>query len=163
MKQPAAAAELPVERAGVRSRRRRPSRVADERKDANELARAAIQRLRGGSETARVSDEPAKPAASAVRVQQARVAPEPLQASPLATVAPPLPPAVSIASPRYSQVDVADQAAPGQPERLTPPGEIPTVRQPLSLQASHRVGENPSFADDFVSATKSFFRAITPQ
>jgi hypothetical protein len=162
VKQPAAAAELPVT-APASAPPAETVAAAEERKNANELARAAIQRLRGGSESAHVMDGPVKPAASAIRVQQARVAPEPLQASPLATVAPPLPPAVSIASPRYSQIEVADQLAPGQPERPTPPGEIPTERQPLGLQASHRVGENPSFADDFVSATKSFFRAITPQ
>ena len=54
-----------------------------------------------------------------------------------------------------------DQAA--YPERMTPPAEIPTARNPLNLQANHRVAENPSFADDVLSATKSFFRAITPQ
>ncbi len=161
VKQPAATADLPAS-APASVSAAEPAAAADERKDANERARAALQRLRGSSETARVAGEPAKPAVSAVRLQEVRVAPEPSPASPLATVAPPLPPAVSIASPRYSQIDVADQVAPGQPERPTPPGEIPTVRQPISLQASHRVGENPSFAEDFVSATKSFFRAITP-
>jgi hypothetical protein len=160
VKQPAATAELSVTTAAQAAAAETVA-AAEERKDANELARAAIQRLRRGSESARVTDEPAvKPAILAVRVQQPRVAPEPLQASSLATVAPPLPPAVSIASPRYSQFEVSDQ---GAPERPTPPGEIPTMRQPLGLQASHRVGENASFAEDFVSATKSFFRAITPQ
>lgn len=129
-------------------------------KDANELARAAIQRLRGGAETARVAEEPAKP--TAPRVLQVRAAPE--QPLPAATVvsAPPLPPAVTIAAPRYPQDDGADRASPGQSDRLAPPAEIPTARAPLSLQATHRVADNPSLADDFLSATKSFFRAITP-
>lgn len=134
-------------------------------KDANELARAAIQRLRGGAETARVEEEPAKPAAPAPRVQQARAAPEQAQPLPVATVAsaPPLPPAVTIAAPKYPQDDSTDRASPGQSDRLAPPAEIPTARGPLNLQATHRVAENPSLADDFLSATKSFFRAITPQ
>jgi hypothetical protein len=139
--------------------------VSDERKDANELARAAIQRLRGGAESARGPEEPAKPAAATVRVQQVRTTVEAPQALPAATLvsAPPLPPAVAISAPRYPQGDAADPASLTQPDRPSPPGEIPTTRAPLNLQASHRVVENPSLADDFLSATKSFFRAITPQ
>lgn len=134
--------------------------AAEERKNVNELARAAIQRLRGNPETAR-TDEAAKPVAAAIRAPQGRVVSEPAQ--PAATIAPPLPPAVSIASPRFAPEQGTDQDPAVYPERMSPPGEIPTARDPLSLQASHRVAENPSFADDFVSATKSFFRAITPQ
>jgi hypothetical protein len=140
--------------------------AAEERKDANELARAAIQRLRGSTESARAGEEPAKQpvAPPAPRVQQARVpmeAPQTITSAP--TSAPPLPPALSISTPRYPQSDSVDQPTVAQPERVTPPGEIPTARSPLNLQASHRVAENPSIADDFLSATKSFFRAITPQ
>jgi hypothetical protein len=134
----------------------------EKEKDANELARAAIQRLRGGAETARVAEEPAKPAAVAPRVQQVRAAPELPQPLPAVVSAPPLPPAVTITAPKYPQDDSADRAAPGQSDRLAPPGEIPAARAPLNLQATHRVAENPSLADDFLSATKSFFRAITP-
>jgi hypothetical protein len=135
--------------------------AAEERKDANELARAAIQRLRGSTETARAADEPAKQIASPVRTPQVRVAPDAAQ-PPAATVAPPLPPAVSIASPRIVAGDNPDQAA-ASPDRMSPPADIPAARSPLNLQASTRVAENPSIADDFLSATKSFFRAITPQ
>ena len=120
--------------------------------DASTLARAAIQRQRGGPETQRVADEPAKPAASGARPQHARAAPEVQPA--VATVAPPLPPAVTIA-PLPFPLEVAD-------ERPNPPDEIPSARNPLSLQASHRVAENPSPADEFLNATRSFFRALTP-
>lgn len=132
----------------------------DAGKDANELARAAILRLRG-SETARAADEQARPVVSTVRVQQTRAAPD-VAPPPVATVAPPLPPAVSIAAPRIAPGDGADQTAATTPDRMSPPAEIPAARNPLNLQASARI-ENPSIADDFVSATKSFFRAITPQ
>ena len=147
---------VPAPEPGVAAERK------EKEKDANELARAAIQRLRGGAETARVAEEPAKPAAVAPRVQQVRAAPE--QLLPAATVvsAPPLPPAVTIAAPRYPQDDGAVRASPGQSDRLAPPAEIPAARAPLNLQATHRVADNPSLADDFLSATKSFFRAITP-
>ena len=99
-------------------------------------------------------------AASVVRTQQARVQSEPAL-QPVATVAPPLPPAVSIAASRIVPGEGVDQAAAGYP-RMTPPAEIPVARNPLNLQASARIGENQSIADDFLSATKSFFRAITP-
>jgi hypothetical protein len=134
-----------------------PDERRDANKDANELARAAIQRLRG-NESARPAEEPAKPVAS-VRVQPPRVAPD--VPPPVATVAPPLPPAVSIAAPRIAAGEGTGQAA-AYPERMSPPGEIPVARNPLNLQASARIPENPSIADDFLSATKSFFRAITP-
>jgi hypothetical protein len=136
--------------------------AVEERKGANELARAAIQRLRGSADTARATDEPVKPIVSPVRTQQVRAAPEAVaQPSTAAAVAPPLPPAVSITSPRFAPTDSPDQAA--YPERMSPPAEIPTAHNPLNLQASHRVAESPSIADDFLSATKSFFRVITPQ
>lgn len=162
VKQPAPAINASV---SVPAAETAPAQAVDQRRDANELARAAIQRLRGGSETVRTAEEPAKPVAPAVRVQHARVAPEASQALPAAPTAsaPPLPPAVSIPAPRYPQSEAADQASPTEPDRPTPPGEIPLARPPVNLQASQRMAENPSLADDFLSATKSFFRAITPQ
>jgi hypothetical protein len=128
----------------------------DANKDANELARAAIQRLRG-NEAARPTEEPAKPVIATARAQPPRITPD--IPPPGATIAPPLPPAVSIAAPRIAAG--ADQAA-AYPDRMSPPGEIPTARNPLNLQASARIPENTSITDDFLSATKSFFRAITP-
>lgn len=128
----------------------------DERKDANTLARAAIQRLRG-SETARAADEPARPVVAPPRVQPVRAAAEP-SPSPVARIAPPLPPAVSIASPRVMPAEGEAVS-----DRLSPPAEIPPARSPLNLLTRQRVADNPSLADDFLSATKSFFRAITPQ
>jgi hypothetical protein len=128
--------------------------ATEERKDASALARAAIQRQRSVPETSHAADEPAKPAAAGARSQQARNAPDVQPA--VATIAPPLPPAVTIAPLRPPQTEVAD-------ERPSPPGEIPSARHPLSLQASHRVAENPSPADEFLNATRSFFRALTPQ
>ena len=162
---PAADAPDPLESVSAADERKDASNkdASKETRGANELARAAIRRLRGGSENQRAAEELPKPVAAATHSPQARLAVEMPQALPamMVTSAPPLPPAVTIAGPRYPQADAADMAT--QPERLTPPGEIPTAeRQPLTLQASHRVAENPSFADDVLSATKSFFRAITP-
>lgn len=137
----------------------RKDAVKDPNKDANELARAAIQRLRGG-ESIRSADEPVKPAVATARAPSLRATPD--VPPPFAAVAPPLPPAVSIAAPRIAPGDSADQAVASYPDRLSPPAEIPAARNPLNLQASARIPENPSIADDFLSATKSFFRALTP-
>lgn len=138
----------------------------DERKDVNELARAAIERLRGGSGKERAADEPASTAATA-RHQPARVTAESPRTLPAAMVAPPLPPAISVAAPRYLRAEGMDAegidpATSGLPDRLAPPGEIPAASNPLNLQASHRIAEHPSPAEDFLLATKSFFRAIAP-
>ncbi len=134
--------------------------AVDARRDANTLARAAIQRLRSGAETPRALEESAKPATAASRPQQTRVTPDAPQPSAVATVAPPLPPAVTIAPLRALHAEGDDQLAPARP---TPPAEIPAARNPLSLHASHRVVENPSPADDFLNATRSFFRSLAPQ
>ena len=133
----------------------------DERKDVNELARAAIERLRGVSGKGRAAEEAASPTPTA-RLQPARVAAESPRALPAATVAPPLPPAISVAAPRYLHAEGTDPAASDLSDRVKPPGEIPAARNPLNLQASHRIAENPSPAEDFLLATKSFFRAIAP-
>jgi hypothetical protein len=130
--------------------------IIDERKDANTLARAAILRQRGNTETTRAADDAAKPVTSASRPQQARVVPD----AQGATVAPPLPPAVTIGTRPSPQGEGAALLAADRP---SPPAEIPPIRNPLSLQALHRVADNPSPADDFLNATRSFFRALSPQ
>ncbi|MEZ5763945.1 MAG: hypothetical protein R3D69_06575 [Xanthobacteraceae bacterium] len=152
-----------------------------EHRDAAELARLAIQRLRGESDTGTAPHEPAaRPATAVLRPQPQprpalaslpQAASGPMSGPPtaigaaLATAAPPLPPAVTITTPAPPPaLDKLADTKELEADRLVPPREVPAVRDPLSLQAAtHRVTENPSLADDVVSATKSFFRAITPQ
>ncbi len=155
--------------------------ASEERKDANDLARAAIQRLRSNPETREASKDASRPGDEAgrgvpsVRASQVRVGLEQPQATPalIPASAPPLPPAINIGSPRYPQADdttaTASVRTDGRDDiRLTPPGEVPTVREPLDLRAANSrttsaaANTNTSVADDFLSATKSFFRAITP-
>lgn len=131
----------------------------DERRDANDLARAAIERLRAteprpaesrAPEAAR-APEPAKPIdASAERgkINNAVYAP----ATPSA---PPLPPAVAVMPP---PVDAVVQAKPDTASRLTPPAEIPS--RPLDLRARHDGG---SVAEEVVSAAKSMLQAVVPR
>jgi hypothetical protein len=138
----------------------------EERKDANDLARAVIQRLRNPSETKEASrqvEEPARPAASSARIpQQVHLVPEaPAAPAVIPASAPPLPPAIDISAPRYPET--ATTASVGSDDRLLPPAEVPaSVRKPLDLRATNVNGHNPSMTDDLLSATKSFFRAITP-
>jgi hypothetical protein len=133
-----------------------PAAAVDERRDATTLARAAIQRQRGGTEVRAAEDAVRPPVGRALQARPASEAPPPA-----ATVAPPLPPAVTIAAPRYTTQADGDPAVSDRP---TPPAEVPAARNPLSLHASHRVAEaNPSPADEFINATRAFFRALTPQ
>ena len=149
---------------------------SEERKDANDLARAAIQRLRTSPETKEAAKDASRPGDEAGRgvpsvraLQQMRIGPELPQTAPsiIQTSAPPLPPAIDIASPRYPRTeDTTTTASVRGDDRLTPPGEVPAAREPLDLRAANTrttsAAANPSVADDFLSATKSFFRAITP-
>lgn len=152
------------------------STPAEERKDATDLARAAIQRLRGSPETKEASKDASRPSDEAARLapsvrapQQVRMGPElpPAASAIVPTSAPPLPPAIDIATPRYPRTeDTPTTASVRGDDRLTPPGEVPTAREPLDLRATNTrttsAAANTSVADDFLSATKSFFRAITP-
>jgi hypothetical protein len=135
----------------------------DERRDANDLARAAIERLRAteprpaesrAPEAAR-APEPAKPVdASAERgkVNNAVYAPATPSAPPLAQ-----PPSVTVMPP---PVDAAvAQAKSDDPSRPTPPAEIPS--RPLDLRA--RGHDGGSVAEEVVSAAKSMLQAVVPR
>jgi hypothetical protein len=132
-----------------------PAPSVDDRRDANELARAAIDRLR-----------PLEPA----RVQETARAPAAMQ---------PLPPPINVATPDaevFSSGASATMAVPARSSvtasaraddtRLSPPGEIPaamSMSRPLDLRAD---GATPpartSVADDVMSAAKSVFHAVLP-
>ena len=130
--------------------------VPDERRDANDLARAAIERLRvnnDGSphapEVARTHESPRIASAPALR---------------------PLPPPITVSTP--SGGETFDQGRPpyaanasADPRRPTPPAEIPLSR-PLDLRADMAepsVRERPSVAEDVLSAAKSVFHAVLPK
>jgi hypothetical protein len=140
--------------------------VPEERRDANDLARAAIERLRVNGE-------------ASPRVQEAARAPEANRAvTPPVVSAPalrPLPPPIMVSAPpadTYGQGSQparppyaanAGTAAPGRP---TPPAEIP-VSRPLDLRAD--VAEpsmrerTTAVAEDVLSTAKSLFHAVLPK
>ena len=138
----------------------------DEHRDANDLAREAIERLRESSprpqEAARAPDAP-------------RVAAVP-QAPPPAVVQP-LPPPVMVAAPA-GDTFAPDRNGSGQqpypssaqaydPSRPVPPADIPSP-QPLELRTDNN-GAPPlqqhdkNVAEDMLSAARSVFHAVLPQ
>ena len=140
--------------------------VAEEKRDAADLARAAIERLRSSPE--------ARP-----HVQEAARVPETPRVSEAPKVASlpaaqPLPPPIVVSAPgneAVSQPTVSLPARPASvqiddPQRPTPPAEIPSSTRPLDLRAEvievpprHRT----SVAEDVLSAAKSVFHAVLPR
>ncbi|MDB5520391.1 MAG: hypothetical protein JWQ17_7149, partial [Tardiphaga sp.] len=132
----------------------------DERRDANDMARAAIERLRSSSETSRAPDAP--------RIQDApRVVSGPVQ---------PLPPAIMVSTPSGDALNPNGTAPPrspyapvarvDDPRRPTPPADIPTASRPLDLHAEATASmpeQRTTVADDMLSAAKSVFHAVLPR
>jgi hypothetical protein len=133
----------------------------DEHRDANDLARAAIQRLRGGSETSPRAQDPAPRAVSAPQAQVPDVAP-----------VRPLPPPIMVSTPP------ADNLGPGSsstqpysttrandPRRPIPPADIPSAA-PVELRAEpvdESAHSHTNVAEDVLLAAKSVFHAVLPQ
>lgn len=164
---PAPAAPLPAD----------ANTAPDDRRDANDLARAAIERLRNAKTTSELprtpeavrADEPAK--AQERGQERARV--NSVVYAPAAAPQPPvqpLPPAVTVAPPpSEAAVMVPPQPFPtpisGSSEtraddglRLTPPADIPS--RPLDLRAKQG---RSSVTEDVMSAAKSVFHAVVPE
>jgi hypothetical protein len=140
----------------------------EEKRDANDLARAAIERLRGGNEASPRVQE-------AVRIPEARQAPEvPHVAS--APAVQPLPPPIMVSAPPTEAVNPAAGSVPvkppygtariDDPRRPTPPADIPSSSLPVELRAEAALPaprERTSVADDVLSAAKSVFHAVLPR
>jgi hypothetical protein len=134
----------------------------EDHRDANDLARAAIERLRGAGEgsprpqeAARVPDVPRIMSAPPVR---------------------PLPPPIMVSTPGTGAFDSAagsaakppyDAARVGDPGRPIPPADIPEASRPLDLRAEAAEPpprrEHTSVAEDVLSAAKSVFHAVLPK
>jgi hypothetical protein len=141
------------------------SPTLDERRDANDMARAAIERLRNSSEASRAPGTP--------RVQDPRV-----QDSPRVVSAPvqPLPPAIMVSTPSGEAFNPNGTAPPKppyapvarveDPRRPPPPADIPTASRPLDLHAEATASmpeQRTTVADDMLSAAKSVFHAVLPR
>ena len=135
--------------------------VPDERRDANDLARAAIERLRVNNDGSPHAPEVARTHESP-RIETPRIATAPALR--------PLPPPITVSTP--SGGETFDQGRPpyaanasADPRRPTPPAEIPLSR-PLDLRtdmADPSVRERTSVAEDVLLAAKSVFHAVLPK
>ena len=161
----AAARIIPVVSTPAESRR-----VAEEPREANELARAAIERLRA-------SNAPVRPAEASARgheLQRASVVAIPSVQ--------PLPPAINIMTPAVEEPRPADgrqsmmqpriaaDAAASDPDRLIPPADIPFGSRPFGgsenrLENSSLASAVPptTVADDMFAAARSVFHAVLPR
>jgi hypothetical protein len=144
----------------------------EERRDANELARAAIERLRG-PEAARAPDPARIPDTPHV------VSAPPPASAPLTSASPvrPLPPPIMVSTPSSETLDPAASpqtkppyaaARADNPSRPTPPADIPPspASQPLDLHAEAAgpsAREHTTVAEEVFSAAKSVFHAVLPK
>jgi hypothetical protein len=181
---PAVAAAVPVVSAPNPAPPAEAAVAPEDRRDANDLARAAIERLRGTSEgapraqeaartpdPARTSD-PARPP-DAPRVVSAPSVPAPQQVRPL-------PPPIMVSTPARDTFEPATGSVPMKPPyaaariddplRPTPPADIPASipasRPPLDLHADAAdpsTHQHTNVAEDMLSAAKSVFHAVLPK
>ncbi|KRR24031.1 hypothetical protein CQ14_14845 [Bradyrhizobium lablabi] len=152
------------------------SAAPEERRDANDLARAAIERLRANGETSPRVAEPARtPEAPKVAAAPA-VTNAPATANPPALR--PLPPPIMVSGPPagepYGQASSAQRSSQPRPpyaeavdpNRPTPPADIP-VSRPLDLRAEvaePSVRERATAAaEDALSTAKSIFHSVLPR
>jgi hypothetical protein len=151
----------------------------DERRDANDLARAAIERLRGSGdgsprEAARTPDAPHVPDSNRF-ADTPRVVSAPIASAPPVR---PLPPPIMVSAPRAETFDGSGGASqmrqpyPGSariddPSRPIPPADIPQASTPLDLRAEAveppARREHTTVAQDVLSAAKSVFHAVLPK
>jgi hypothetical protein len=137
--------------------------------DANDLARAAIERLRGTGEAVPHPQE----AAHVPEGPRVVAAPAPQPAQQLPPVQP-LPPPILVSTPpadtfgpgsSQAKPPYAPTARADDPHRPTPPADIPDPR-PLDLRADavdSPAKEHTTVAEDMLSAAKSVFHSVLPK
>jgi len=162
---PSAAASAPVAAAPSPAAPVETAMAPDERRDANDLARAAIERLRVNGEGSPRAPEVAR-VPDAPRVEAPRVAAAPA----LRPLPPPVMVSASPAGEPYGQASpqrppYAANAEAGDPNRPTPPAEIP-VSRPLDLRAEAEPSvreRTTAAAEEVLSTAKSLFHAVLPK
>jgi hypothetical protein len=175
---PAVSASVPVVSAPNPAPPAEAAVAPEDRRDANDLARAAIERLRGTNEGAPRAQEAARtpdPArlSDAPRVVSAPPVPAPQQVRPL-------PPPIMVSTPAGDTYEPATGSVPMKPPyaaariddplRPTPPADIPASipasRPPLDLHADAAdpsTHQHTNVAEDMLSAAKSVFHAVLPK
>jgi hypothetical protein len=132
------------------------SPAQEERRDANDMARAAIERLRRSTEASRAPEAP--------RVQD----PPRLVSAPVQPLPPPImvstPPSGDAHNPNATVSLRPPFARVDDPRRPTPPADIPTASPPMDLhaEATASVPEHLTVAQDVLFAAKSVLHAVLP-
>ena len=135
----------------------------EEHRDANDLARAAIERLRGSNESAPRAPETVRvPDAAAARAGSA-----PQASVPQAATVRPLPPPIVVSTPPTDNVGPATastqpnpaMARADDPRRPIPPADIPPPA-PVDLRTDK---PHTNVAEDMLLAAKSMFHSVIPQ
>jgi hypothetical protein len=151
--------------------------------DANDLARAAIERLRGSEPSFRskavepkvvepkaIEPKAIEPKAVETKAVEPKVLEQPAVPPNPASVATapslqPLPPPILVSTPQVENKPAAVRA--NDPLHPTPPADIPGAEhQPLDLRADasdQPPAKRPSVADDVLSATKKLFNSVLPK
>jgi len=137
-----------------------PVSAPEEKRDAADLARAAIERLRARPETRQDAARDPEPA----RLSEAPDV--------ISSPAPqPLPPPIMVATPGNGTTNPIGSlplkpAQLADPQRPTPPAEIPVASRPLELRAEAAevaAPEHTSLAEGMLSAAKTVFHAVLPR
>jgi hypothetical protein len=144
----------------------------EDRRDANDLARAAIERLRGSNGGSPRAQEATRAPEAPRNVAVPQTAAVPVSAPAIR----PLPPPIMVSTPPADSYGPAAGPSPGQPysnsarsddpRRPTPPADIPPAR-PLDLNAAgpaeSSAPEHTNVAQDMLLAAKSMFHSVLPQ
>jgi hypothetical protein len=167
--QPAASAVTPVVAAPNAAPAVEAAIVPEEHRDANDLARAAIERLRGVNDGAPHADSSPRTQDSVRISDPPRIA----SAPPVRPLPPPIMVSTSPAGETFDATAASTQTNlpyPGaaridDPRRPVPPADIPESR-PLDLQAEASeppARQHTTVAQDVLSAAKSVFHSVLPQ
>jgi hypothetical protein len=134
----------------------------EDRRDANELARAAIERLRGASDASPRAKEPARVPETTGLVSGSPVPPPVMSPAPIR----PLPPPIVVSTP---STETLPPAVADEPRRPSPPADIPTgsaSSAPLDLRAESvqpQIRPHTSVAEEMLMAAKSVFHSVLPK
>jgi hypothetical protein len=134
--------------------------VSEDHRDANDLARAAIERLRDGQHKNQDNKtQEASRAAETPRLQEAPRTAAPAQSAGIR----PLPPPITVAAPPVETPTSTASVRSDDPGRPTPPAEIPSP-PPIDLRADagKLAARTNNVAQDMLHAARSMFHAVLP-
>jgi hypothetical protein len=149
----------------------------EEHRDAAELARAAIDRLRGITDktTDKSQEKSQDKTQEAMRAPEAPKVQEPPRTVAVAPTLRPLPPPITVATPSDQGTSVpayppyTASVRNDDPDRPTPPADIPPppAQPPLDLRADAATAPSArdhahNMAEDMLSAARSVFHAVLP-